>query len=134
VATLSGKQAGEAVTVKLAPCGRATARYLDGKGQPLAGYLNSPEIVVTPGAFGRAVLEGQGELLAETEMLLNFDRHNYWDRIKTGAKGLITFPALIPGATYRVARWENDGWVLHKEFKVESGKTIDLGDVPIDRK
>ena len=36
---------------------------------------------------------------------------------------------LIPGATYRVKRWDKNGWVPHKEFTVESGKTTDLGDV-----
>ena len=50
-----------------------------------------------------------------------------------GGGSLITFPALVPGATYRVARWEKDTWVPHKEFKVESGKTVDLGDIVIDK-
>jgi RNA polymerase sigma factor (sigma-70 family) len=131
---LSGKQAGETVTVKLAPCGKATARYLDGQGRPLADYAASPDLVITPGAAGRVIVPGKEELLADATSLTNFDRHNYWARLKTDEKGRITFPALIPGATYRVERWEKDGWVPHKEFTAESGKTIDLGDVPIDRK
>src|SRR5262249_27352234 len=117
---LSGKQAGETVTVKLAPCGKATARYLDGKGRPLADYSAAPDIVVTPGASGDyTAAVKKGELLADAESLVNIDRHNYWDRVKTDAQGRVTFPALIPGATYRVARWENDRWVPHKEFTAE---------------
>jgi RNA polymerase sigma factor (sigma-70 family) len=134
---LSGKQAGETVTVQLAPCGKATARYVDGKGQPLANYMVSPDLVVTPGAGKRvpnvAGELGKGELIADTMALVNLDRHNYWDKVRTDAQGRITFPALIPGATYRVARWEKDDWVPHKEFTVESGKTIDLGDIVINK-
>jgi protocatechuate 3,4-dioxygenase beta subunit len=132
---LSGKQAGEVVTVKLVPCGRAAARYLDGKGRPMADYQVAPDIVITPGASGDytdAVKKGQ--LLADAGSLTNLDRQNYWGRINTDAKGQVIFPALIPGATYRVMRFENDYFVPHKEFKAESGKTIDLGDVPINSK
>jgi hypothetical protein len=132
---LSGKQAGEEVTVKLAPCGQATARYVDGKGQPLADYAASPDIVVTPGPSGGTGADrGQGELLADEASLANIDRHNYWHSVKADAKGRVTFPALIPGATYRVRRWEKEYWVPHKEFTAEAGKTIDLGDVPINKK
>ena len=45
----------------------------------------------------------------------------------------MTFPALIPGATYRVACWEKDAWVPHKEFTVKSGESVDLGDIPINK-
>jgi protocatechuate 3,4-dioxygenase beta subunit len=127
----SGKQAGEMVTVQLAPCGKATARYVDGKGQPLAAYSASPAIVVTPGAYNLygSTEEMKGELLADSQLLVNLDSHNYWDRVKTDDKGCVTFPALIPGATYRLPRFEKDHWVPHKEFTAESGKTIDLGDI-----
>jgi RNA polymerase sigma factor (sigma-70 family) len=131
---LSGKQAGETVTVKLAPCGKATARYLDGKGRPQESYAPAPDIVITPGVAGDfAAVVKKGELLADTASLTNIDRYNYWDRLKTDAKGRVTFPALIPGATYRLQRWEKDHWLPHKEFTAEAGKTIDLGDVVIDR-
>jgi RNA polymerase sigma factor (sigma-70 family) len=132
--TLSGKQAGEAGTVKLAPCGKATARYVDGQGRPLAGYEPSPDLVITPGAAGHVIVPGKGDLLADATSLTAFDRHNYWHRLKTDAAGRITFPALIPGATYRVMGQKGEYPELHKDFTAESGKTIDLGDVPIDRK
>jgi protocatechuate 3,4-dioxygenase beta subunit len=133
VVELSGKQAGETVTVKLAPCGKATARYIDGKGQPIADHRPAPNMVITPGAswdYGAALAKGL--LLADTASLTNLDRHNYWDGVKTDAKGRVTFAALIPGATYRIERFEKDRWLPHKEFKAEEGKTIDLGDVVID--
>jgi RNA polymerase sigma factor (sigma-70 family) len=134
---LSGKHAGETVTVQLAPCGKATARYVDGKGQPLADYRVSPDMVITPGGAKRYPSDAgdlaKGEFLADSMALVNLDRTNYWDKVKTDAQGRITFPALIPGATYRVARWEKEKWVPHKEFTVESGKTIDLGDIVINK-
>jgi hypothetical protein len=100
----------------------------------MADYRAAPEIVVTPGAWGDyAAAVAKGDLLADAGSLTNLDRHNYWDRVKTDAKGRVTLPALIPGATYRIERWEKDRWVPHKEFTAESGKTTDLGDVVIDK-
>jgi hypothetical protein len=43
------------------------------------------------------------------------------------AKGIVTFPNLIAGATYRILHL--DGKV--KDFKVEAGKTLDLSDITI---
>ena len=47
------------------------------------------------------------------------------------------FPALIPGATYRIvdqttARNPN-GPQLRKEFTVKPGETLDLGDILIEK-
>jgi RNA polymerase sigma factor (sigma-70 family) len=127
VATLSGKQAGQEVTVRLVPCGKATARYLDDKGKPVAGLQAAPEIVITPA-------DGRGKLSADGGSLTNLDRHNYWDKVKTDAAGRVTFPALIPGATYRIEEWSAEGQrrVL-KEFTVKPGKTVDLGDITLTR-
>jgi hypothetical protein len=43
VVELSGKQAGEPVTVRLAPCGTATVRFVDGDGRPLANQPDSSD-------------------------------------------------------------------------------------------
>jgi hypothetical protein len=131
VARLSGKQAGQEVTVRLEPCGKATARYLDGRGKPLAGAHYSPEIIITPGRPLNGMGRADGALAADEAAVVNLDRHNYWDKVKTDAQGRVTFPALIPGATYRVRRFEGDFWAPHKEFVAQSGKTLDLGDVPV---
>jgi protocatechuate 3,4-dioxygenase beta subunit len=125
VVPISGKQAGQEVLVKLAPCGRASARYLDAKGKPLSGFSPSPEVVLTPAGGG---------LEADRGDLVNLDRHNYWTgRVRTDAAGRVTFPALVPGASYRISRFTRDRWKVLKEFKVESAQTIDLGDVVIDK-
>jgi hypothetical protein len=134
VVRLSGKQAGQELIVTLAPCGRATARYVDGQGKPVAGYSTAPDIVVTPGRL--TYMSGnhkQGEVRADEESLTNLDREDYWGKVKTDAEGRVTFPALIAGATYRLGRFDRDRWLLHKEFRAESGRTIDLGDVVINK-
>jgi hypothetical protein len=130
---ISGKQAGQEMTVRLAPCGKATARYVDGHGKPLPNYSVAPDIVITPGRTARYETDDatRDQPIADAGSLTNLDRHNYWDKVKTDADGRVTFPALIPGATYRLGRWEKDGWVPHKEFTVRTGETVDLGDVPI---
>jgi RNA polymerase sigma factor (sigma-70 family) len=132
VVELSGKQAGQEVTVTLAPCGQATARYVDEHGKPLADYRAAPDLVVTPGRWSYAADDGKpGDPVADAESLTNLDRDNYWDRVKTDAQGRVTFPALIPGSTYRLARFDMDRWLPYKEFRVQSGETVDLGDVVI---
>jgi RNA polymerase sigma factor (sigma-70 family) len=134
VVPLSGKQAGQELTVTLAPCGRATARYVDGQGKPVADYQAAPDIVVTPGRL--TWMSGDGNKQgprADEGWLMNLDAQDYGDKVKTDAEGRITFPALIPGATYRVGRWDRDRWRLHQEFRAETGKTIDLGDVVINK-
>jgi len=62
--------------------------------------------------------------------VMTLDRHTY-DRIESDAQGHITFPALIPGATYQVNRFYGEFPAPHKEFTAESGKAVDLGDIPI---
>ena len=54
------------------------------------------------------------------------------------AQGRIVFPALIPGATYRVFdehSIDNDrnGPPIRKEFTVKPGETLDLGDILIEK-
>jgi RNA polymerase sigma factor (sigma-70 family) len=131
VVPISGKLAGREITVRLAPCGQARARYADDRGQPQANLQVSPEIVITPGRPLNDRGPREGVLAADAGDLVNLDRYNYWGNVKTDAAGRVTFPALIPGATYRLRRFDKDNWVVHKEFVAESGKTIDLGDVPM---
>jgi hypothetical protein len=45
----------------------------------------------------------------------------------------VTIPALIPGATYRLAIPGTTGTQRHKDFTVKPGETIDLGDILIER-
>jgi hypothetical protein len=47
------------------------------------------------------------------------------------------FPALIPGATYRISVRTRTGQVgkppFRKDFTVKSGETLDLGDILIEK-
>jgi RNA polymerase sigma factor (sigma-70 family) len=128
---LSGKQAGEEVTVRLAPCGQATTRLLDGDGKPMAKYSLWLELVVTPGCSRYDLKRAyeKGELAADSEYVVNIDRVNYRDGPFTDAEGRITFPALIPGATYWIVEVGDKDEMVKCEFKAESGKTVELPDV-----
>jgi hypothetical protein len=134
VAQISGKQAGAGpVTVRLARCGRASVRFLDAQGKPRKDLRISPTMVITPGAnrYDEAARE-KGLVVADEELLANLDRRNYWD-LRSDAQGCTTYPALIPGVTYRLGIvGNNEKWVF-KEFKVEADKTRDLGDIVVPR-
>ena len=56
-------------------------------------------------------------------------RDRYRD-IKTDADGRMTFPTLIPGATYRIVV-VNQKEKTEIEFTVEPGEAKDLGDLKI---
>ncbi len=128
---LSGKQAGEDVVVRLAPCGQATTRLLDADGKPMVKYSLWLELVVTPGPsrYDLKKLYEKGELAADSEYVVNIDRLNYQNGPFTDAEGRITFPALIPGATYHIVEIDDRDEMVKCVFKAESGKTIKLPDV-----
>ncbi|HYT93399.1 MAG TPA: hypothetical protein VEL76_32075, partial [Gemmataceae bacterium] len=127
---LSGKQAGTEVTVRLQPCGKATARFVNLAGKPAAEHRPSLEIVVTPGAL-RFDIEAskKGLLVADGDHVANVDRHNYWNGPSAGADGRCVMPALIPGVTYRLMTAAKGQIVLGREFTAEAGKTLDLGEI-----
>jgi protocatechuate 3,4-dioxygenase beta subunit len=152
VAEVSGKDT--APTVKLTACGSAKAHFLDAKGEPKAKYQPRVWLLLPPGphptggqpAFAgaglglkrvRVVVAGRAPMwdLARNSSPPNHDRIalgqadalHYGKEFATDAKGNITFPALIPGATYRIVF--PDGKV--KDFKAEAGKTVDLKDITV---
>ncbi len=135
---LSGKQAGEDITVRLQPCGRATARLVDPDGKPIAKGFPQVEIVGNPGPrVDTRNPREQAELAADTVYLLNVDPVHHRSRPHTDADGRITLPDLIPGATYRLngtslyAPTKRDP--VYKDFTVKPGETVDLGDITIER-
>ncbi len=131
--------AGSPIAVRLEPCGTAIGRLVDPTGKPLVGrrdpYLIS--MVVTPGPdrFNRAAAD-QGRLSADADYLSRIDPADYADLVSDG-KGRITFPALIPGATYRVfdrtPRDLGGDPKIRQEFTARSGETIDFGDILIEK-
>jgi hypothetical protein len=120
-------------TVVLEPCGTALARFVDPDGNPHVGFQPGLEMIVTPGAhqYDRAAAE-RGELAADVDFVANIDRRNYWSGPETDEQGKVTFPALIPGATYRLSTFEDGNPVLLKQFTVAPGEQLELGDVTID--
>ncbi len=76
-------------------------------------------------------------LAADAAYMPNVDRIHYWKRPVTDAEGRITLPDLIPGALYRISDYStvNDrdkGVQVRKDFTVQPGETLDLGDILIE--
>ncbi|WP_406700910.1 carboxypeptidase-like regulatory domain-containing protein [Singulisphaera sp. Ch08] len=137
VVDISGKQAGQDLEVRLQPCGSATVRLVRDQGKPLRPGLVPAhlEVVLTPGASFADLVPGsvndtkQSPLMADAIMVANLDRERY-RRLKTDAEGRMTFPTLIPGATYRVIV-HNQPVKTEIEFTVKPGEARDLGDLVI---
>ena len=94
-------------------------------------------MVITPGAVSLIEARKNGPVLANQGVLRAFDPINHSARPTTDADGRITFPALIPGATYRILDGTTarspGGPQLRKEFTVKPGETLDLGDIVIEK-
>jgi hypothetical protein len=118
-ATLSAKGAGEeAPTVRLEPCGSASARFVNGEGKPKARYRPFFDLVART---------GEKDVDPVRDFVTHTDPLHYGSVGPTAdAEGRCTFPALIPGATYQIL-----GNNLSKEFTVKSGETRDLGDIVV---
>jgi hypothetical protein len=134
---LSGKQDGEDLAVKLEPCGSATVRFVDEQGKPLrAGRRPAHlEVVLTPGASSADLIPGsendekKSPLMADAIIVDNLDSARY-NGLKIDAQGRMTFPTLIPGATYRIVVF-NQPVKTEIEFTVKPGEAKDLGDLVI---
>ena len=136
----SGKLAGgEPIVVKLEPCATAKARLVGPGGKPLAGYQHPSLIsmVVTPGEFNGVKSQKDRTTLADQDPLTGIDTINYEKAPAADGQGRIVFPALIPGATYRISdqstRRTPNGPQLRKEFTVKPGEVLDVGDILIEK-
>jgi hypothetical protein len=137
---LSGKQAGEELTIRLQPCGRATARFVGPDGKPVARLRIIPYVylLMTPGSTRHIYLDGGDTLAADEAFLPNVDRKHYPSDLATDADGRVTLPALIPGAPYRLIDWSTrntleKGIQLRKDFTVKPGEMLDLGDILVEK-
>ena len=77
-------------------------------------------------------------LAADAAYMPNVDRIHYGKGPLTDSDGRITLPALIPGALYRISDRStiNDrdkGVQVRKDFTVNPGETLDLGDILIEK-
>jgi RNA polymerase sigma factor (sigma-70 family) len=139
-ALLSGKSAaGGPVTIRLEPCGTGVARLVDAKSQPLAGYRGYEiRMFITPGPDWRSrEVPDANRVAAEGAFLTRIDSINYAEDPKSDLQGRITFPALIPGASYRIVDRttlrDPSGPKVRKDFTVKAGETLDLGDILIEK-
>jgi hypothetical protein len=127
------------IAVRLQPCGQAMARLVDPMGKPLAGYRDPYLIsmVITPGPDRLADVEAdKAKLSSEGDYLSRIDPERYADLV-ADPQGRVTFPALIPGATYRIndmtTRDDPGGRKTRKMFVAGSGEAVELGDILIEK-
>ena len=140
-AHFSGKSAaGGPTTVRLEPCGTATARLVDGHGQPIDGHGEELLIsmIITPGPDRTSRDPADANrLVAEADFVDTIDPINYAKAPVSDVQGRITFPALIPGASYRITDrttvLDPSGPQVRKDFTVKPGETLDLGDIVIQK-
>ena len=141
---LSGKQAGEDLTIRLEPCGQAKARFVGPDGKPVAklGMFPYLQLLITPGthSFVKFDPTEQAKLEADAAFMPNIDPKHYQrpDGPVTDAEGRINLPDLIPGALYRISDYstrddQDKGVQVRKEFTVKPGEALDLGDIVIEK-
>jgi protocatechuate 3,4-dioxygenase beta subunit len=127
------------INVRLEPCGAARARVVDAGGKPVAGRLPDADIrmVDIPGPPYSRVQDKAGSFFAGERPLYTVDPTHYQRDLVSDPEGRLTFPALIPGATYRVidySTWRDPaGPQVRKEFTIQPGETLDLGDIRIEK-
>lgn len=120
--------------VTLKPCGSAVFRLVDNKRRPVAGYTPTVEMVVTPGPYRYDAPRPEADLLAaDADFLGNIDHTNYPSILETDEEGKATLPALVPGANYRIVVRKQGKWRIAKEFQVQAGERLDLGDIEVER-
>lgn len=138
---ISGKQAGDDLTVRLERNGGARARFVGPDGRPVAGYsLNrSFHLLVTPGLPNFSRKRGhRGGRLADAGDMENIDPRRYLSFPPADRDGRVTLPNLVPGALYRICDRSTEdvpekGVQVRKEFTVKPGEELDLGEILIER-
>jgi hypothetical protein len=130
---------GQPVTVRLESLGAARARLVNAEGKPIAMRLPPAFVtmLVTTGPPVGGPQSNSGQLSADQSSLSEFDPVNHAKSLVSDAAGRVEIPALIPGATYRLTdrstmRGNRGAPVVRKEFRVNSGETLDLGDIRIE--
>jgi hypothetical protein len=143
ITQVQAKQArGEPVTVHLAPCGSARARFVDAMGKPAADHQVEVQLLVSPRTQAAPAAGTADAVRNRIDLLLSdgweLDRE-VPDAVtlraflpiirkggpRTDAEGRLTLPGLIPGAAYRISGVVGGT----REFRVEAGQAIDLGEL-----
>jgi RNA polymerase sigma factor (sigma-70 family) len=122
---VSPKDVKDELTVKLAPCSKAKLRFVDGASKPLVNYSPWLQLVVTPGP--RIFQALQDKTLAAEVITLTGRYGGQIANNPTDAQGYVTLEGLIPGATYRLKKTDQEpNNEVIKDFSVEAGKTLEL--------
>jgi hypothetical protein len=115
--------------VKLAPCGSARVRLLDGKGRPLAGR-GLRLALVTERSF--PVDKPPQKREADGHYSVYYDPRNYCTGPVSDGEGWLTLPALIPGARYALEYVDVEGVLRHTpNFRVEPDEMLQLRQLAI---
>jgi hypothetical protein len=136
IVTFSGRDFDRPVTVQLERCGSARARFVDAEGRPFANLRfemsNRPMIRLEMIAddLPSAPRDAGPRPEVEKTLFVNLDFEHY-DTLTSDAQGVVTYPTLIPGATYRICASEG-AWVTKKEFVAEAGRTLEFGDITVN--
>jgi len=141
--TIELKATDEEVKVVLQPCGSATAKFIveDEDNRQKMIEMQRPALYfrLRQGAtkFDFEAMR-LGKLVADEDFNANIDPINYgftgdgYAGPKLDDDFRVTYPALIPGATYRLQTSFNQTMLGenlgYKEFTVEPGQTLDLGE------
>jgi protocatechuate 3,4-dioxygenase beta subunit len=126
------REGGEA-TLRLARCGSASARFVDAGGKPLANYRPMLWLSLPSGPYSSP--QDLEERQAKFSLYASYDAvwagaadpKHHGKGPRTDTEGRVVLPCLVPGATYRLAL--SGGKV--RDFKVEPGKEMDLGDLTV---
>lgn len=133
--TIELKATDEEVKVVLKPCGSVTAKFIveDEQNRETMRSIQRPSLyfILMPGV-AQYDFEARklGKLAADEDFVENIDRVNYGmggAGPKLDDEFRVTYPALIPGATYRLQTTFDQSWG-YKEFTAKSGETVDLGE------
>jgi len=135
-AALAELRAGDkSTTVKLIPCGSATAKFVYPDGKPSVEKMYALTMVARPGA-NRFDIEAiqSGKPIADADYSSNVDQFNrsLTDSV-TNEQGVSEYLSLIPGATYRFVLFGSPKIKIVSEFKAESGKKFDMGTITVPR-
>jgi len=136
-ATAKLKSGDASPTITLKPCGQAIARFKYRNGKPVANYTPMPEFVMGAGVdhlgMAGSMIKKIGVPATEVDYVSNVDKTNWQPWPSTDKTGQVTFPALIPGATYRVRPDINLDFLSARLFSVQPGQTLDLGEFVLEK-
>src|SRR5262249_60293813 len=94
--------------------GPAKARRVRRDGTPGPNHRNDLQLALGDSLRGWSYYQGAGERFRG---------------VRSDDQGRITFPALVPGATYRYWEWKGKKELVKRDFTVEAGKTLELPDI-----